>query len=128
MRFHSIRFAALALAMAFAGLSYAQQEAVYAVMHVDTTPNSAPAGSPGAAELLKEYAAATVKEPGCIRFEVYQQAGRANHFAVVGVWRNQKAYDDHEAAAHTKAFREKIQPQMGSPFDERLHLLLSNGH
>jgi quinol monooxygenase YgiN len=112
------------MALIFAGMVYAQQDAVYVVTHVDTIPNSAPAGSPTAAEVLKQFAAATAKEPGCIRFEVLQQSDRGNHFAIVGVWRNQKAFDDHEAAAHTRAFREKIQPMMGSPFDERLHHLL----
>jgi quinol monooxygenase YgiN len=129
MRYRSGRFSTAGMAlvfagMTFAGMAYAQQEAVYVVTHVDTIPNSAPAGSPSAAQVLKQLEEATVKEPGCIRFEVLQQSDRANHFALVGVWRNQKAFDDHEAAPHTKAFRDKIQPMMGSPFDERLHHLL----
>jgi quinol monooxygenase YgiN len=117
-------FSVLAIVLAFAGLAAAQQEAVYVVSHIDTIPNSAPAGSPTAAELLKVLAAATTKETGCIRFEVLQQPDRTNHFTLVGVWRNQKAFDDHEAAAHTRQFRQKIQPMLGSPFDERLHRLL----
>jgi len=129
MRYRLSRFSVWGMALVFAGMIftgmvYAQQEAVYVVTHVDTIPNSAPAGSPTAAQVLKQFEEATVKEPGCIRFEVLQQSDRANHFALVGVWRNQKAFDDHEGAAHTKAFREKIQPMMGSPFDERLHHLL----
>lgn len=124
MRFRLSQLSALCMALIFAGMVYAQQDAIYAVAHIDTIPNSAPPGTPPAAELLKELAAATVKEPGCIRFEVLQQADKANHFTTVGVWRNQKAFDEHEAAAHTRAFREKIQPMMGSPFDERLHRLL----
>lgn len=124
MRYRLSRFSVLGIALVFAGMVYAQQEAVYAVTHVNTIPNSAPAGSPTAAQVLKQFAEATVKEPGCIRFEVLQQSDRANHFALVGVWKNQKAFDDHEGAAHTKTFREKIQPMMGSPFDERLHHLL----
>lgn len=114
----------LAVALFFAGMVYGQQDAVYVVTHVDTIATGLAAGAPTAADLLKQLAAATVKEPGCIRFEVLQQSDRANHFALVGVWRNQKAFDDHEAAAHTKAFRTKIQPLLGSPFDERLHHLL----
>lgn len=119
-----MRIRMLGLALLFAGVIYAQQEAVYVVTHVDTIPNPPPAGSTVAAQLLKQFAEATVKEPGCIRFEVLQQSDRANHFALIGVWKNQKAFEGHEAAPYTKAFRTKIQPMLGSPFDERLHNLL----
>jgi quinol monooxygenase YgiN len=39
----------------------------------------------------------------------------------VEVWESQKAFEGHESAEHTKKLREKIQPMLGSPFDERLH-------
>jgi hypothetical protein len=29
----------------------------------------------------------------------------------------------HEGAAHTKKFREQIDPMLGSPYDERLHTI-----
>ena len=32
--------------------------------------------------------------------------------------------DEHVAAAHTRQFRQQIDPMLGSPYDERLHLLL----
>jgi quinol monooxygenase YgiN len=37
------------------------------------------------------------------------------------VWANQKAFEGHESAEHSKNFREKLQQMLGSPFDERLH-------
>jgi quinol monooxygenase YgiN len=40
---------------------------------------------------------------------------------VVEVWKSRKAYDDHLAIDHVKAYRAKLQPMLGSPFDERLH-------
>ena len=103
------------------------QGQVYVVTHIDTFP---PAVLPPTAAslkpegLLRQLAAETLKEAGCIRFEVLQQEGRANHFTLMGVWKNEKAFDDHEAAAYTRKFRESIQPILGSPFDERLHHLL----
>ena len=39
----------------------------------------------------------------------------------VEVWQNQKAFDVHEATAHTKQFRTTMAPLIGSPFDQRLH-------
>jgi len=45
MRFRLRQFLTLSMALIFAGMVYAQQDAVYVVTHVDTIPNSAPAGS-----------------------------------------------------------------------------------
>ena len=46
---------------------------------------------------------------------------RANHFTVIETWRNQKALDAHAAAAHTRQYRDELQPMTGSPLDERVH-------
>ena len=102
----------------FAGMAHAQ-EAVYVVTHIDVTgPNALPA-----AALLKQFAADSAKEKGCVRIEVLVQEDRNNHFTLVGVWKDKKAFEDHDAAAYTKTFREKLQPMVGSPWDERLHYL-----
>ena len=99
------------------------QGEMYVVTHIDTIPDTS-GKAPTAAQLLRQLAADTAKEPGCVRFEVLQQADRENHFTVIGVWKDEKSFHDHEAAAHTKRFRDAIQPMLGSPFDERLHHLL----
>lgn len=87
--------------------------------HVDTLPGNAPAS-----KLLQQYVSDTKKDKGAVRIELYVQVSRANHFSLVEVWENQQAYDAHVAAAHTRQFREQIQPMLGSPFDERLHQIL----
>ena len=74
-----------------------------------------------AIQLLRGFAADSLKDPGAMRFEVLQQDSRRNHFAVIEVWQNRKAFETHLALEHTKQFREKVQPFLGSPFDERLH-------
>jgi quinol monooxygenase YgiN len=43
---------------------------------------------------------------------------------MVEVWDNQAAFEAHLEANHTKQFREKLQPMLGSPFDERLHTIM----
>jgi quinol monooxygenase YgiN len=93
---------------------------IYAVIHVDSVPTDAA----NATKLLQQYAVDTRKDKGAVRIEVYVQADRPNHFSIVEVWQDQAAFDAHEAAAHTKKFREQIQPSLGSPFDERLHRML----
>jgi hypothetical protein len=36
-----------------------------------------------------------------------------------------KTYEDDLDAAHTRAYRARLQPMLGSPFDERLRRLTS---
>ena len=94
---------------------------IYAVTHVDIAGGgdlSAPI------KMLREFAADARKDAGCVRFEVIQQVDRLNHFTIVSVWRTRDAFESHTAAQYTKQFRQKIQPFLGSPFDERLHSLL----
>jgi quinol monooxygenase YgiN len=82
---------------------------------VDVAPN------PQVAVMLKDLAEASRKEPGNVRFDVVQHIMRANHFTVVEAWRDTKALDAHVAAAHTKLYRDTLQPMTGSPLDERVY-------
>jgi quinol monooxygenase YgiN len=108
----------LALFLLAASALHAQQ--VYVVTHIDLMSTGVPAGIP----LLSQFAAATLKEPNCIRFEVLQQDGRPNHLTIVAVWKDRKAFDAHDSAPYTREFREKLQPLIGSPWDERLHQII----
>jgi quinol monooxygenase YgiN len=94
---------------------------LYVVTHVDI---AGPALAAEGAKLLQQFATDSVKDPGSVRFELLREPNRINHFTVVEVWQNKEAFETHLALAHTKSFREKIQPLLGSPFDERLHILL----
>ena len=95
-------------------------KSVYVVTHVDVTPNY----TADATKALHEFAAESKKDPGVVRFEVLQQDSRANHYTIVEVWQTRQAFEAHSAAEHTKRFREKLHPMLGSPFDERLHDIL----
>ena len=112
------------IAFAFPPSIRAQQQdsdkALYVVTHVDVTPPYIP----GTVAALTQFASDSRKDAGCLRFEVLGEVGRANHFTVVEVWRNRKAFEDHLASDHSRRFREKLQPMLGSPFDERLHNLI----
>jgi quinol monooxygenase YgiN len=92
-------------------------ESVCVVTHVDVIPPMTDAGR----TLLKGFAAESRKDAGAIRVEVFEDLGRPNHSTVVEIWKNRKAYDDHLAVDHVKTYRAKLQPMLGSPFDERLH-------
>jgi len=95
---------------------------VYVVTHVDIA--GTPAIVAEATKLLREFSADSRKDPGVVRFELLIQDGRLNHFTIVSVWQTREAFEAHSGAEHTRRFREKIQPMLGSPFDERLHALV----
>ena len=95
----------------------ADNAAVYVVAYVEVVPPS----TREAVALLGQYRSASRKDEGNLRLETLQQTGRADHFAVVEVWRDQKSFEAHQAASHTKQFREKLQGLQASPYDERVH-------
>jgi quinol monooxygenase YgiN len=94
--------------------------AVFVVTHVDVPPPK----KDECISLLKALAGDSRKEPGATRFEVFQQTSRPNHFSVVEIWKDQKTYDAHITAAHTKKFREQLTPMSGALYDERLYKAL----
>src|SRR6476660_5258117 len=95
----------------------AKSGGLYVVTYVDVFPNFTDV----TVKALQQFAADSGRDPGMVRFEFLQDVVRTNHFAIVEVWRDRQAYDAHLTQDHSKRFREKIQPGLGSPFDERLY-------
>ncbi len=95
----------------------AKSSGLYVVTYVDVFPNFVDV----TVKALQQFAADSAKDPGSVRFEFLQDVVRTNHFSIVEVWRDRPAYDAHLMQDHSKRFREKIQPGLGSPFDERLY-------
>ncbi len=95
----------------------ARGPAVYAVTHVDIIP---PKKDDGIAA-LQQLAGPSRMEAGSLRYEVWQQNSRPNHFTLVEIWRDHAALEGHEGAAHTRTFRELLLPMSGSLYDQRLY-------
>ena len=93
------------------------EEPLCVVTHVDVIPPHTVAGR----ELLRQFAVDSRKDAGAVRIEVFEEIGRPNHSTVIEIWKGRKAYEDHLALDHCKAYRARLQPMLGSPFDERLH-------
>jgi quinol monooxygenase YgiN len=110
-------------AIALASLVLAQiakEKELYVVTHIDVTPNYAA----DTAKAVSQFAVDSRKDAGSVRFEALRSTDRMNHFELVEVWRTKHDFEAHEAQEHTKRFREKIQPGLGSPFDDRLYNVL----
>jgi quinol monooxygenase YgiN len=79
--------------------------ALFMVEHVDFLGGD-PAIAVAAAPLVKALAEASQKEAGALRYDIYRMPPpRINHYEVVAVWTDAKAFDAHETAAHTLQFR-----------------------
>jgi len=109
--------ASCALATHALAQGQATHDRIYVVTHVDIIPPKAADGT----KLVQQYVVDTRKDPGLVRVEAGSEIARGNHISIVEVWQNQKAFDEHVAAAHTRQFRQQIDPKLGSPYDERLH-------
>jgi quinol monooxygenase YgiN len=96
--------------------------AIHMVEHVDFLP----AFGATAAPVVKALAESSQKQEGVVRYDVYQEPPpRANHYSIVAVWADAKAYDAHETAASTRQFRAAtVLPGRGNLYDQRLYKVL----
>ena len=58
------------------------------------------------AEAARTNAAATIFEPGCERFEVYRETADPTRFALLEIFRDQAAREEHWATDHFLAYRD----------------------
>jgi quinol monooxygenase YgiN len=95
---------------------------MHVVSHVDIAGADAQSKAPA---VLRQVADASRTEQGNLRFDILQHVTRANHFTVVESWTTQAALEAHAAAAHTRQYRDTLQPMTGSPLDERVYLAVN---
>jgi quinol monooxygenase YgiN len=88
---------------------------VHVIAHVDVTPDR----TAQAMAAIRSYVAAARRQSGAIREEAIEEP-RPNHFDLIEVWRDQAAYQAHEANPATIRFHDAIAPWRASPFEERL--------
>jgi quinol monooxygenase YgiN len=91
--------------------------ALYAVSYVEVMSSARTA----AVTALKQYRDTSRQEDGYVRFELLEQIGRPGHFAIVELWKGQKAFDAHEMAAHVKHVQDALRSIRLSDYDQRLY-------
>jgi quinol monooxygenase YgiN len=89
----------------------------YVATFIDLMPPNTASGT----RAIQQYVADTKRDAGVVRIEALAQEGRENHLVIYEVWQTRKAFDAHEALAHTKTFKTTMYPLMGAPFDQRVH-------
>jgi len=93
---------------------------VVVVTHLDIIPTFTANAQP----IIEQFAVDSRNDPGVELFIVVSWTPTTNHFQLIEVYRNQRAFDAHVGAAHTIQFRSDLQPFIGAPYDERLYQVL----
>jgi quinol monooxygenase YgiN len=97
--------------------------AFYAVSYLEVVPSSkAPAVA-----ALKQYRDASRKDEGYVSVELLEQMGRPAHFVVLEKWADQKTFEAHGMAAHTKELLNKLDPIRLGSYDQRPYRTLTAG-
>ena len=86
----------------------------FAVGYVETQAKEADAGRAA----LARYRQALERQPGCLGVELFSQADRPGHFAVLETWKDQAAFDGRDAAAK-RQLMESLARIRVSDYDER---------
>jgi quinol monooxygenase YgiN len=90
---------------------------VVVVTHVDVDPQNVPMAQP----MLTTFVTDSLKDGGVKSFILITQEGTANHFQLIEVFRDMRAFDAHVSLQHTIDFRTNLDPLLGAPYDERLY-------
>jgi quinol monooxygenase YgiN len=96
---------------------HAKARQIFVITHVDVDPQNVGQALP----LLDTFVNESLNDPGAQSFALLSQTPTTNHFQLVEVFANQKAFDAHVSAQHTVDFRTNIDPLLGAPYDERLY-------
>jgi quinol monooxygenase YgiN len=116
------------LAMLFTGLtvglavadgpgSNARANGVVVVTHLDIIPTFVDQAVP----VLNEFVQDSRNDPGVVVFKMISWTPTTNHFQLIEVFENEKAFEAHASAPHTIAFRRDIQQFIGAPYDDRVY-------
>lgn len=65
--------------------------------------------------VMRDLAAASQREPGCVRFEVLQDATSPTHLVTVEEWRGEAAVTAHMQSGHVKAALAQLEPLLAGP-------------
>jgi (4S)-4-hydroxy-5-phosphonooxypentane-2,3-dione isomerase len=60
-------------------------------------------------------AAASIREPGCVRFDVVEEAADPTRFVLVEVYRGQAGAAAHKQSTHYQIWRDTVAPMMAEP-------------
>src|SRR4051812_11293319 len=88
--------------------------AFHVVSYIDVVPSSRAA----AITTLKQYRETSRKDTGYVSMDMFEQMGHPARLLMLEQWSDEKSFDAHATAEHTKQLIEKLTPiRLG--FDQR---------
>jgi quinol monooxygenase YgiN len=90
---------------------------VVVVTHIDIIPGSVDQ----AERFLEPFVTDSRNDPGVKYFTLITWDPTTNHFQLIEVFQDMRAFNAHVSAEHTVKFRNALQPLIGAPYDERLY-------
>jgi quinol monooxygenase YgiN len=115
-------FLLVAALSSFAGPAGAQQDPLqYVVTYVEFKPADTKEGG----RVLDDLASHALASVGVIRFDVLQQVGRRNFFALFEIWSSAETFAAFQSSSATQAIFTQLAPLLEAPLDERDGVLLA---
>jgi quinol monooxygenase YgiN len=96
--------------------------AVFMQVHLDVFPP----GLVRTIAALNEVAATARKGEGNLRYDVVQSIkAPTSHTTLYAGWQSREAFDAYQSSRYAHHFRDTVGPLLGSPFDDRLYVLVN---
>ena len=89
-----------------------------------THADASPVNREKAEMLLKTVTTPSRAEAGSVRYDVGQQNMPLNHFTMLEIWSDQRAFESHQVTPHTREFRREFGPLSGALYDERVYTVI----
>lgn len=70
-------------------------------------------------------AAASIREPGVVRFDLVQETGDPTRFVLVEVYRNADGATAHKQTGHYQTWRDAVAPMMAEPRTSKSYATVS---
>lgn len=92
------------------------------ITHVDVAGNN----TNNLIRELNALWAASRNENGMVRYEILDEVPlHSNHFRIVEEWTNPAAWEAHDRAPQSQAYRDAILPMLGTPYDQRFYTVIN---
>ena len=96
---------------------HAQARQIFVITHLDIIPTFVDQARP----VLDDFVSVAAGHAGVQTFAMLSWVPTTNHFQLIEVFANEKAFNAHVSAQDTVDFRHDLQPTIGAPYDERLY-------
>jgi len=70
-------------------------------------------------------AAASIREPGVVRFDLVQETGDVTRFVLIEVYRNADGAAAHKQTSHYQTWRDTVAPMMAEPRTSKSYMSVS---